>query len=66
MKRLVASLAMVLTLTMSHPVGAEAKPAYCTVALERCYTACADRYSSDFYRTLCYGGCLIGYADCGS
>jgi len=68
MLRLFLSFLIVLSLTVS--VGQDgtlvARPAYCNEALQKCYDACDDLFSSDFYRTFCYAGCLIVYLDCGS
>lgn len=66
MRKFIGTLAMVLTITSFSPVDSAAKPAYCRTALMRCYDECAEHYSSDFNRTFCYAGCLIGYANCGS
>lgn len=66
MRKLFAISAVVLFITAFSPVGVAAKPAYCLTALIRCYEACAQHYSTDFYRSLCDAGCLIGYASCGS
>ena len=65
MRKLTAVAAIVFSLTTLSPTLAEAKPAYCSTALQGCYTSCQGAYGDDFTRSFCYAGCLIGYAGCG-
>lgn len=66
MKKLALVAAVMIVLSTFSPLTAAAKPAYCDVALQGCYNDCAGLYSTDFYRSFCYAGCLIGYAGCGA
>ncbi len=60
MKKLALVIAAVLLLSMVPLHPSYAKPAYCKVALVRCFSDCG----SGTFGEWCKGGCGIGYLLC--
>lgn len=65
MKNTAMAVLLGLALVTATPATGEAKPAYCTVALNGCYAECLDYFGDNVLGTACQVGCLIGYLDCG-
>lgn len=62
MKKIIRTSTLIMAIAISiFAITIEAKPAYCGVALTKCYNTCGHSILAEF----CDTGCNIGYLMCG-